>query len=107
MIYLLTDRAIKKFNNLEEIEEKEKIKIEEIEMQSLGEDLIIKLTNKDLDFVRDKYLLSKIPIEKLYGKNSVEKIEKNKRNIITFGLGIFAFVSLFINVITIGLLFIK
>ena len=107
MIYLITDRAIKKYNTLEEIEEKENLKIDETELKSVGEDLLVSLTNKDIDFVRDKYLLSKIPIEKLYGRNTIEQKEKNKKNIIRTVFTFALLGSLFINVITLGLLFIK
>ena len=107
MIYLITDRAIKKYNTLEEISEKENLKIDETELKSIGEDFLIKVTNKDLDFLRDKYLLSKIPVERLYGRNTIEQKEKNKKNIIRTVFTFALFGSLFINVITIGLLFIK
>lgn len=84
MYYIITDNEIKVFETLEELNATEKVIIEDIEMHSLGKDYIAKLSNKDIDFVRDKYNLSKIPLQRLFNvpsfnyRKEPKKIENKK-----------------------------
>lgn len=106
MIYIVTENQIKKYNTLEEMEQ-EGMLLEEQELKSIGQDYIVKLTNKDLDFVRDKYLLSRLPIERLYGRPNVMGKQKAKKSALTTILIFTCIGSIFINALLGGLLLAK
>lgn len=48
-------------------------KIDEVEMESVGADKIIKLNNSDIDFVQDKKRISLIPMSNLYKQDNMTK----------------------------------
>lgn len=103
MIYVITDREIKTFQTLEDIDIEERMLIDKTELHSIGADYIVKLTNRDIDFVRDKYKISNLVLEKLYGKNTKEEKENNKRNIVIGILGILLLISISANALLFGL----
>lgn len=99
MIYLITEQKIKTFKTLEEVELQENIKIDENELKTVGNDYVIKLTNKDLDFCIDKYNLSKIALSGLYGGFMTPKQKKIFKKL-SFNYFLFATlgISVFLNI---------
>jgi len=100
MIYVITDKEVKTYNSLKEIQEDDMI-IDENELYSVGKDYVVKLSNRDLDFVRDKYNLSRVALDKLYVKS------KNGKKLVylAFYLTAGLVLSLFVNIFFIGALF--
>lgn len=80
MIYLITDNKIITHESLSELNEEEKLLVEDIELKSIGTDYVAILTAKDLDFVRDKYNLSKIPMQRLFNLNNFNYRKEKPKN---------------------------
>lgn len=70
MYCVITDNGPVTGRSLKEVNRKLNSLIEENEFRQLGSDRIIILTEQNLEFVQDKKRMSRIPIEKLFRKNS-------------------------------------
>lgn len=73
MFYIITENGVYSGKTLNSANKKLNAKLDEVEMTSLGADKIIKLTDKDIDFVQDKKRLSLIPIANLYKTDNTVK----------------------------------
>jgi hypothetical protein len=67
---VITDNGLVQSNTLLGINQKLKAKLEDKEFKQLGNDKIVKITDRDLEFIQDKKRLSMIPIRNLYKKNN-------------------------------------
>lgn len=70
MYIVITDNGAVTGKSLKDTNKQLNAQIEENEFKQLGPDRIVKLTEQDLEFVQDKRRMSRIPIEKLFKKNS-------------------------------------
>lgn len=73
MYYIITDNGVYTGKSLSQANRKLNAKLEDTETLSLGADKVVKLTNKDIDFVQDKKRLSLIPITNLYKSDNSMK----------------------------------
>lgn len=73
MYYIITDNGVFTGKSLQSANRKLNAKLEDVETVSLGADKVVKLTNKDIDFVQDKKRLSLIPITNLYKSDNSMK----------------------------------
>ena len=71
--YVITDEKVISARRLGTINRKMKIKIDEDEMMSCGPDKVIKVTKNDIDFLRDKRNIERIPIANLYKTDQATK----------------------------------
>lgn len=71
--YVITDNKVITANSLRSINRKLKTKFDEEEILSCGPDKVIKITNKDLEFLQDKRNIERIPIANLYKTDQMSK----------------------------------
>ncbi len=71
--YVITDEKVIMARRLATINRKMKIKLDEDEMVSCGPDKVVKVTRKDIDFLRDKRNIERIPIANLYKTDQMSK----------------------------------
>jgi len=73
LVYIITDNGVYSGKTINAANRKLNAKLDEVEMVSLGADKVIRLTDKDIDFVQDKKRISLIPIANLYkSDNSIK-----------------------------------
>lgn len=70
--YALTDIGIFKAGTIKGLNKKLNAKFDRKEFVYIGKDAIVRLNDKDIDFVQDKKRLSQIPIQTLYKKDSTK-----------------------------------
>jgi|LSQX01.2.fsa_nt_gb hypothetical protein len=71
--YVITDEKVITARRLGTINRKMKIKFDEDEMVSCGPDKVVKVTRKDIEFLRDKRNIERIPIANLYKTDQMSK----------------------------------
>lgn len=71
--YIITENGVHTGKSLQQANRKINAKLDDAETISLGPDKVVKLTNKDIDFVQDKKRLSLIPITNLYKSDNSMK----------------------------------
>ncbi|WP_202709708.1 hypothetical protein [Sporosalibacterium faouarense] len=74
MYIVILEEDIVVANTLSKLNKKLGSKLEEQEFKKVGNNRIVKLTEKDLDFVQDKKRLATIPIKNLYSKDKTHKL---------------------------------
>lgn len=72
--YAITPTGVKKGVSRNHLNKKLKGVLDDAEFVFVGKDAIVKLTEKDLEFVQDKGRLSQIPIQQLYKKDITKLI---------------------------------
>lgn len=74
MYYVISSDGVKTGKNIEELNRKMKVKFDESEFNSIGNDKVVKVSDKDIEFVIDKKNIEKIPFEKILGVKDINRI---------------------------------
>lgn len=74
MFYVITTHAIYKGKTVKDVNNQIKGTLDMDEFKQVGPDMIINLTEKDLDFVQDKRKLSTIMFGNFFKKDNTPKI---------------------------------
>lgn len=84
MVYVVTDQGVISGRSIKEINGKLQSKLEKEEFRSLGPDLVTHLTAQDIDFVQDKYRVSRIMFGNFFRKDNSVKLIALMNLIMTF-----------------------
>lgn len=74
MIYVITDNGVIAGKNLKEINNRHHVLLEQAELVPLGPDAVVKVTNRDLDFLQDKARVSNIMFGNFFRKDNSAKL---------------------------------
>lgn len=74
MIYVITDRGVVAAEKLAQVNHELDAKIDKDELTFLGADAVVKLTDRDIDFVQDKKKMSSILFGNFFKKDNSVKI---------------------------------
>lgn len=84
MIYQITDNGVRTGRDFKSFNDKYHIMLEEEECVRLGNDFVICVTNKDLEFLQDKARVSNIMMGNLFRKDNSGKVLILINMILTF-----------------------
>lgn len=90
MIYAITERGVVAGEKLSQVNQKLDSKIDRDELVFLGADAVVKLTDRDIDFVQDKKKMSNILFGNFFKKDNSVKI-------ICIFTAIFSFLNLYFS----------
>lgn len=90
MIYVITERGVVAAEKLSQINKELDSKIDKDELTFLGADAVVKLTDKDIDFIQDKKKMSNILFGNFFKKDNTVKV-------ICIFTAIFSFLNLYFS----------
>ncbi|PNT90891.1 hypothetical protein [Clostridium thermosuccinogenes] len=71
--YAITKNGVVSGKSLKQLNEKLNAALEISELKPCGSDLVVKLTEEDLDFIQDKKKMAAIPVSNLYKSDNTTK----------------------------------
>lgn len=74
MIYMITDTGVRSARTFKEFNNKHHVLLEETECTPCGGDLVVKVTERDLDFLQDKARVSNIMFGNFFRKDNSGKL---------------------------------
>lgn len=73
MYYVITDQGVIGVKKLSVLEKKYNMKMDQLDFTSVGGDFVIKISDKDIEFVKDAAKLNTLALNKLFKVDSMPK----------------------------------